>query len=202
MSLESSIDNSRKRAQSPTPEPWWDYAVREYGNIQKEAQEIDRETQRNVHPSRRGQVPEEPGTPPNLGRGYSVELGWPRPPSPGLPILPLDLALMNGYGEPDGDRLLYTLNGLRAEQLFYPPSPDPSPSPRPLPMLLPDDMSDKENHPDDSSSESSDNSAELEVTELELEERLAAMRKEVEEFRAANWAIRRILQQINEELTD
>lgn len=79
---------------SPTPDPFPDYAIRFLRN--------------NLF-GMFGPFPYNEETRAHSEHGYEdiPELVWPGPPSPGLEPTPFDQVLMDSWGEPNGDRLLY-----------------------------------------------------------------------------------------------
>lgn len=101
MPLIPSVLNERP----PTPDPFWDEAIR---FLTREREE------NNYTPPPEGHPPGvwgpfDPWTGEHLMPGGPgiPELVWPGPPSPGCEDTPMDWVLMEGWGQPNDDRLLY-----------------------------------------------------------------------------------------------
>ncbi|KAF8594098.1 hypothetical protein BDV93DRAFT_565795 [Ceratobasidium sp. AG-I] len=92
-------------ARPPTPDPFWDVAIRFLGGD-------DSSLPQNNGSGGDGYYniygPFNPITGQHDGDGHGIpEIVWPGPPSPGFGPTPMDHVLISGWGQPNGDRLLY-----------------------------------------------------------------------------------------------
>ena len=88
-----------------TPDPFWDATLR---SLAEENEMISQNSAAGGNWRYGIHGPFDPVTGAHEGDGSGIpEIVWPGPPSPGLEPTPMDYVLMEGWGEPNGDRLLY-----------------------------------------------------------------------------------------------